>query len=86
MGPEPARRAGDTARVEPDVVRRSASGMTLLEVLLAVSITAVVVLLLVGGLRIGLRAWEAGERQAAAQQGRGAIVELVRGALAAAYP
>ena len=66
--------------------RAVAAGFTLIEVVLAVSALAVVVLLLAATLRIGLRAWEAGQRQAAAQQETRAVVELVTEALAAAYP
>ncbi|MGH7322990.1 MAG: type II secretion system protein GspJ, partial [Candidatus Rokuibacteriota bacterium] len=60
--------------------------MTLLEVLLAFSTLAVVVVVLVGSLRVGLRAWEAGERQAAAQQEVRAIVELLTAMLSTASP
>lgn len=60
--------------------------MTLLEVVLALSILSVIVVLLVGSLRLGLRAWEAGQRRAAAQQEMRAVVELVTELLAAAYP
>lgn len=60
--------------------------MTLVEVLLALAIFAVIVVVLVGSLRVGVGAWEAGERQAAAQQEIRAVVELLTEALAAAYP
>jgi len=60
--------------------------MTLLEVVLALSTLAVVVVILVGTLRVSLRAWEAGQRQAAAQQEIRAVVELVTEALSGAYP
>ncbi len=60
--------------------------MTLLEVLLALAILAVLVLLLVSGLRVGLRAWEAADRRAARQQETRALVELLTGALASAFP
>jgi general secretion pathway protein J len=60
--------------------------MTLVEVVLAFSILAVIVVVLVASLRAGLRAWEAGQRQAAAQQELRAIVELLTEALASAHP
>jgi hypothetical protein len=60
--------------------------MTLLEVLLAFSILAVVVVLVVGSLRVGVRAWEAGERQASVQQEMRALVEVLTESLASAYP
>jgi general secretion pathway protein J len=65
---------------------RGARGFTLMEVLLALSGLAMVVVLLVGSLRVGLRAWEASQRQTALQQETRAIVELVSEALEGAYP
>ena len=62
-----------------------ARGMTLLEVLVAMSILAVIVVVLGAGLRVGLRAWEAGESRAAVQQEVRAVVELVTEALASAH-
>lgn len=61
-------------------------GLTLLEILLAVAILAVIVLVLVASLRVGARAWEAGERRAAAQQEERAVIELLTEALASAAP
>ena len=61
-------------------------GMTLLEVLLAVSVLAVLAVLVAATLRVGIRAWEVGQRQADAQQEVRAVVELVTEALAGAYP
>lgn len=60
--------------------------MTLLELLIAFTILAVIVVVLVASLRVGVRAWEAGERRAAAQQEVRAVIELVTEALSAAYP
>ena len=50
------------------------------------SILAVVVLLATPSLRVGLRAWEAGQRRADLQQENRALVELVSEALAGAFP
>jgi type II secretion system protein J len=61
-------------------------GLTLLEVLLAFAILAVIVVVLVASLRVGARAWEAGERRAAAQQEKRAVIELLTEALASAAP
>jgi general secretion pathway protein J len=63
---------------------RDRRGFTLLEVILAVSILAVIVLLATAALRVGLRAWEAGQRRADLQQESRALVELVSEALAGA--
>lgn len=64
----------------------SLRGMTLLEVLVALTVLAVIVTVLVAGLRVGVRAWEAGERRAAAQQELRAVIELLTEALATATP
>jgi general secretion pathway protein J len=64
----------------------SAGGMTLLEVLIAITILAVIVVLLVTSLRVGVRAWEAGERRAASHQELRAMVELLTEALSTAVP
>ena len=61
-------------------------GFTLIEIVLALSTLAVVVLLATAALRIGLRAWEAGQRRADLQQESRALVELVGEALAGATP
>jgi general secretion pathway protein J len=66
--------------------RFHAAGFTLIEVILAVSILAVVVLLATAALRVGLRAWEAGQRRVDAQQESRALVELLSEALAGAFP
>lgn len=67
-------------------LRPDGRGFTLVEVILAVSILAVVVLLATVALRVGLRAWEAGQRRADLQQESRALVELVSEALAGASP
>jgi len=66
--------------------RFDGAGFTLIEVILAVSILAVVVLLATAALRVGLRAWEAGQRRVDAQQESRALVELLSEALAGAFP
>jgi general secretion pathway protein J len=66
--------------------RADCRGFTLVEVVLAVSILAVVVLLATAALRVGLRAWEAGQRRVDLQQEGRALVELVSEALVGASP
>jgi hypothetical protein len=66
--------------------RADSRGFTLVEVILAVSTLAVVVLLAASALRVGLRAWEAGQRHVNLQQESRAVVELVTETLAGAYP
>jgi general secretion pathway protein J len=61
-------------------------GFTLLEVVLAFSILAVVMVVMIGSLRVGTRAWETGERRTAVRQELRAIVELLTEAMGSAYP
>lgn len=67
-------------------LRAGTGGVTLVEVVLALSTLAVVALLAGAALRVGLRAWEAGRRQADAQQETRALVELITEALEGAFP
>ena len=67
-------------------LRTDAGGFTLVEIILAVSILAVVVLMAASALRVGVRAWEAGQRRADLQQESRALVELLTEALGGAYP
>src|SRR5262249_39689024 len=80
LGPESPGRAGDPAVAgarEMSGPGRNQRGMTLLEVLIAVTITAVIAVLLVTSLRVGVRAWETGERRAAGHQEVRAVIELL---------
>jgi general secretion pathway protein J len=63
---------------------RDARGLTLVEILIAITILGVIVVLLVTSLRVGVRAWEAGERRAVSQQELRAIVELITDAVSTA--
>ena len=67
-------------------LRPDARGFTLIEIILAVSTLAVVVLLATAALRVGLRAWESGQRRVDLQQESRALVELISDALAGAHP
>jgi prepilin-type N-terminal cleavage/methylation domain-containing protein len=66
--------------------RRRQLGMTLLEVIVALTILVVIVGVLITSLRVGVRAWETGERRVAAQQELRALVELLSNALSTAAP
>jgi general secretion pathway protein J len=61
-------------------------GFTLLEVLLAVSIVAALMVIVSGGLRIGLTAWQRGEARSAKLDRDRSLVVLLEGALAGAFP
>jgi general secretion pathway protein J len=61
-------------------------GFTLLEVLLALSIVAALMVIVSGGLRIGLTAWQRGEARSAKLDRDRSLVVLLEGALAGAFP
>jgi general secretion pathway protein J len=65
--------------------RRAAPGFTLIELVLALSILAIMVTMLFGGLRVGIRAWQRGEERAAALQHSRSITQLLEQALAGTY-
>jgi general secretion pathway protein J len=75
-----------SARAVRRQLGRDGRGFTLIEVILAVSIVAVVVVLATAGLRVGVRAWETGQRRADLQQESRALVELISESLAGTYP
>ena len=55
----------DHAATAHPMRRRAPSGFTLIELVLALSIVAIMVTMLFSGLRVGLRAWQSGEDRAA---------------------
>ena len=65
--------------------RRAESGFTLIELVLALSIVAIMVTMLFSGLRVGLRAWQRGEERAAVLQHSRSMNQLLETALAGAY-
>jgi general secretion pathway protein J len=65
--------------------RRTAPGFTLIEVVLALSILAIMVTMLFSGLRVGLRAWQRGEERAVALEYSRSLTQLVEQALAGSY-
>jgi general secretion pathway protein J len=56
----------------------AASGFTLLELLLSLAITSIIVVLIFGTFRMGIRAWERGERDIEKQQRMRIVLELMR--------
>ncbi len=60
-------------------------GFTLIELVLALSIVAVMVTILFGALRVGLRAWQRGEERAETLQHMRSLTQLLEQALAGAY-
>lgn len=65
--------------------RRAERGFTLIELVLALSILAIMVTMLFGGLRVGIRAWQRGEERAAVLQHGRSITQLLQEALAGIY-
>ena len=66
--------------------RARATGFTLLELLLALGIVAVLLVIVSGGLRIGLTAWQRGEERTAKLDRARSLMVLLERALAGAYP
>ena len=61
-----------------------ASGFTLLELIISLSILGVVLLIIFGALRIGTRAWERGEKDIAVYQRQRAVLGLLSQQIASA--
>ncbi len=61
-------------------------GFTLLELLLALTIGAALVLILLGALRVGFAAWHQGEERAEVHQHLRSLSELLAGSVAATFP
>jgi general secretion pathway protein J len=61
--------------------RRATEGFTLIELVLALSIVAIMVTMLFSGLRVGLRAWQRGEDRAAVLQRSRSMSQILEDAL-----
>ncbi len=66
--------------------RARATGFTLLELLLALGIVALLLVIVSGGLRVGLTAWQRGEERTAKLDRARGLVVLLEHALAGAFP
>jgi general secretion pathway protein J len=66
--------------------RPAERGFTLIELVLALSIVALMMTILFGGLRVGLRAWQRGEERAETLEHARSMTQLLEHALAGAYP
>lgn len=69
-----------------DLSQSSADGFTLLELLLSMAITAIIVGLIFGVFRVGVRAWERGERDIERQQRLRVVLELMKKQIASLTP
>lgn len=65
---------------------KAANGFTLLELLVAVTVLALLSAVLGGGVRFGLAAWQAGERRADRIETPASVHALLRRQIEAAYP
>lgn len=59
-------------------------GFTLIEVLISMTLISVILVIVFGGFRVGIRAWEAGEKNMDVQQHQQIVLELMRRQLASA--
>ena len=57
-------------------------GFTLLELMIAITITAVIVVIIFGALRISIRAWEKGEKDVDTRQRQRIVLDLIKRQLA----
>jgi general secretion pathway protein J len=64
----------------------SSRGFTLVELLIALTLLGLVMTILYGALRVGIRSWEAGEKQAVAMDDRRLIFGFLRREIGQAYP
>jgi len=60
-------------------------GFTLIELLISLTIVAMIVAVVFGGLRVGIRAWEKGERNVERNQRERASLDLMKRQLASLY-
>lgn len=61
-------------------------GFTLVELVIALAIAGALLVLLLGGLRVGLAAWRQGDERATTHQHLRSLSELLAGSVAAAFP
>jgi len=60
----------------------NSKGFTLLELIIALTITAVIVVIIFGALRVGIRAWEKGEKDVDIRQRQRIVLDLIKRQLA----
>ncbi|RZB38044.1 MAG: general secretion pathway protein J [Desulfobacteraceae bacterium Eth-SRB2] len=63
--------------LKPSAIHQN-NGFTLLELLMSLSILSIIVVIIFGALRIGVRAWEKGEKQVDAHQRQRIVLDLMK--------
>lgn len=66
--------------------RRADSGFTLMELLISITILGVILTIIMGALRIGVRAWETGGRDVESRQRLQIVMSLIKQQLGSASP
>lgn len=66
------------------MTRRAENGSTLIELLISLSILGVILLIILGGFRIGIRAWETGDRDVDQAQRLQMVVSILKRQLSSA--
>jgi prepilin-type N-terminal cleavage/methylation domain-containing protein len=67
-------------------VRRHDAGFTLVEVVMALTIVATLLVITFAGLRVGLAAWQRGDERAQSLERARSVVQIITKTLGAAYP
>jgi len=67
---------------KPKMLNGHSRGFTLLELVIALTIVSVIVVIIFGALRIGIRAWEKGERDVDIRQRQRIVLDLIKRQLA----
>jgi len=65
---------------------RRASGFTLIELTISLTIVGLILVMVMGALRIGVRAWEAGEKNTETHQRQRIVLDLVKRQMASVFP
>ncbi len=69
---------GQARKVKEMSNGKSSRGFTLLELMIALTIVAMIVVIIFGALRIGIRAWEKGERDVDSRQRQRIVLDLIK--------
>ena len=68
--------------IDNQMLRNANKGFTLLELLISLTILGVIVVIIFGAFRIGIRAWEKGEKDVESRQRQRIVLDLIKRQLA----